>query len=494
MEPTTTSCRPIVLLISLLLTLPPLFAGDAGTPQLPEIGTSANAYMTPRQEQRLGQAFMRRVRAEEKVLDDVLLEDYIETLGKRITQSRQDDSANFHYFLIDNRQINAFAGPAGHIGIYSGLILTTESESELASVIAHEISHVTQRHLLRTWEEASKLSVPQAAVLLAAAVIGAAAGGDAGFAAAIGGQAALAQHQINFTRANEEEADRIGIALLADADFEPRAMPVFFERMGRANRTAASKLPEYLRTHPVTTNRIADSMARADAYPYKQNPDELGYHLMRATLRQREFASAEEAIRYFKMTLSDGRYRSETAQQYGLALAYLHNNQAGEARQIIDKLLRQSPTQSEFLVTGARIDNALGTASRAIEGLQSALLLFPNNYPLRYTLAELLLGNKQPEKAAEQLHLLIDQRPGDPALYKLLARAAAPHGNSAKGHEYMAEHYYLSGLPEAAMLQLEIALRDFELSFYDTVRLESRLKEVRAEVDELKKHDKEKKH
>jgi predicted Zn-dependent protease len=229
---------------------------------------------------------MRYVRARQKVVDDPLIDAYLADLGRDMVEASEAPGTPFHFFLIESPQINAFAGPGGYIGFNSGLLLTTDSENELAAVMAHEMSHVTQRHLVRAFDNAASMSLAQGALLIGAIILGATVGGQAGIAAAAGAQAAALQQQINFTRANEQEADRVGMALLAEAGFVPSAMPAFFERMGRANQLYATKVPVFLRTHPVTTSRIADATGRAEQYPYRHRPDSLGYLLTRAALRR----------------------------------------------------------------------------------------------------------------------------------------------------------------------------------------------------------------
>ena len=232
MTPIKTFLRNLLVIACLVTGTSHLALADSY--DLPELGSASGAFMTPAQEKRLGQAFMRSIKSSEKIIEEPFARDYIEKLGKTLTAASGEEAANsFHFFIVDNPQINAFAGPGGHIGVYTGLILTTQSESELAAVIAHEIAHVTQKHLMRAFHEASQLSVPSAAILLASIILGATVGGDAAVATAATGQALLMQNQINFTRSNEKEADRVGINTLADANFDTHAMPVFFERMAR---------------------------------------------------------------------------------------------------------------------------------------------------------------------------------------------------------------------------------------------------------------------
>jgi predicted Zn-dependent protease len=465
----------------LLLPLPPAIALDT---DLPDLGNSAGSLMSPKRERDLGKAFMRSVRRSQAVMDDPLLSDYLRQLGQRLVQNSTAQGTPFNFFLIDNPQINAFAGPGGYIGVYTGLILTTETESELAAVLAHEMAHVTQQHLMRAWESASRMSIPNAAILLAAIALGAAIGGDAGAAAAIGGQAAMIQQQINFNRANEKEADRVGIDILADAGFEPRAMPSFFARMGKANRVYASQLPEYLMTHPVTTSRTADALGRAERFPYRQPPADLDYQLARINLVQRQIGLAGDAVHELTLMLQDGRFRSEAAVRFGIALAQIRAKRYTDAAAVLDRLLDQHPDQVEFIVTRAEVDSLAGRYEAALQRLERGLARHPGSYALNLRFAETALAADRPQLAEARLTRFVAIRDDEPRVHRLLARAVADQGKEALSHEHLSEYYYLQGDLESAVTQLEIALRSPALAFYDASRLESRLARLRAERDE----------
>ena len=471
---------PTLLLATTLLASPGPQVGALDL-DLPDLGNSAGALMTPKRERDLGKAFMRSVRRSQKVMDDPLLTDYLQHLGQRLVEASESGASGFNFVLIDSPQINAFAGPGGHIGVYTGLLLTTETESELAAVLAHEIAHVTQQHLLRTWESSSQMGIPSAAILLAAIVLGATVGGDAAAAAAAGGQAALIQRQINFTRANEQEADRVGIEILARAGHETRAMPTFFDRMGKANRVYASKLPEYLMTHPVTNSRIADAMGRAEQHPYRQNADNLRYHLARADLVQRRFDRPEDAIRELELMIEDGRFRNATAAHYAVARAQIRAQRLDEADATLAHLLRDHPDTVEFIVTKAEAETARGERAAALRRLEAALARRPASYALNVAYAETALAQGEPAKALEQLQRYIAFRPDEPRLFRLLALAAGESGRTALGHEHMAEYYYLIGDLERAIVQLDIALDGEKLNFFDASRIESRRTELKAE-------------
>ena len=483
-----TSHRWLLGLSLLLLSALSLPAIATDEYRLPEFGDSSGSLLTPAQEQRLGKAFMRSVRNHFPVVSDPLIADYIQSLGNKLAANSSAAGQHFNFFLINNPVVNAFAGPAGHIGVFSGLVLTTETESELASVMAHEIAHVSQKHLLRTFDDASRLNLPMAAVALAAILVGG--GSDLGAAAATGLQAGMIQHQINFTRANEHEADRIGINTMAGADFDPRAMPIFFERMGRATRFYGATLPEFLRTHPVTTTRVADSRGRAEAYPYKQYPADIRYYLLRTTLREQQYENPKDAVRFFQETLADGRYRSKAAQRYGYVLALMRAKDFNLARKELNKLLKKYPNQVAYQLLSAHLHTQSGDPEIAASTLKTALDKEPDNYPLTMAYAQTLTDTNHPGEARKILEHIAPHRSQDAALYKLLAQATAKAGNTNQAHEYQADYYYISGQLEQAKQQLEIALRDESISLFRGERMSAKLKQIRSELVELKQRPK----
>jgi predicted Zn-dependent protease len=328
------------------------------------------------------------------------------------------------------------------------------------------------------------MAVPQAAVLLAAAILGATVGGDAAMAAAVGSQAAMVQQRINFTRSNEKEADRVGIDILAASGFDPRAMPSFFSRMNKANRVYASKLPEFLLTHPVTTSRTADALGRAEQFPYRQTPDSLRYHLARANLSQQRIADPEQAIRELSLMLEDGRYRNEAATRYGIALAMMRARQYDRATAQLDVLLDGHPDTVEFVVSRAEVDRRRGQRGAALTRLDAALRRAPASHAANLAYATTALEAGRPQDALERLQAYLSYRDDEPAVYKLLSQAAAALGREALGHEYMAEHYHLRGETRQAAMQIEIALKQADLDFFEASRLESRLAELNAELDD----------
>ena len=455
--------------------------------ELPDMGATADAFMTPASEQKLGKAFMRSVRKSLNVLDDPLLTDYVQSLGHRLAAGAEGGGLPFTFFLVDNPAVNAFAGPGGYVGVFSGLILATETESELAAVMAHEIAHVTQHHLTRTLEDQQQLIGPAAVLLIAAAILGSQVSSDATVAALAGVQAAAVQHQINFTRQNEQEADRIGITSLASSGFEPHAMPAFFERLSKSTRIYENNAPEFLRTHPVNTNRIADALSRADRYGYKQRKDDPRYYLARAALRERSLGSPAKAAEHFSQTLADSRFRNEDGERYGYALALMHGGKLDKAGEEAQRLLRKTPNEVAFILLDAEIDQRGGRPTDALRKLNDALRLLPSNYPLLMGQADAALAAGQPKQAVQTLEKAAALRPDDSRIQKLLSDAYIKTGDGFGFHRHLAEYQYLNGQLEPAIRQLEVGLRQSDLSFYQTAELEARLKEIKTEFEALKK-------
>lgn len=480
----------VVVLLALAVPSVDALSDEESAIKLPELGSPSDQYLTPADEQRLGREFMLSVRKSSPVLDDPLISEYIQSLGQKLLKQSESIAQDFDFFTIEQPEINAFAGPGGHIGIYSGLILATQSESELASVIAHEIAHVTQKHLLRAFDTANQISGKTAALLLAAILVGTTGSADAGIALATGVQASAIQEQINFTRSNEEEADSVGIKILAKANYDPRSMPIFFERLTHASRLYESGIPEILRTHPVTTNRIADALGRAETYPYKQYPGDMSYFLSREALRVRSFKDPAEAVKHFAAGLREGRHLNQEAHEYGYALALAANHQPAEAAQVIEKLLKKSSDQAEYVVASAKFAKQLKQPEKALKILDTYYALMPENYALSVAYIENLTDNGRLTEARKVALQTLSLRNDDPRLYRMLSKIEQHAGRKAESHRMLAEAYVATGEYAAAVQQLEISLKETGQSdFYQTSKIESRLQKLRAELKQEQRKD-----
>ncbi len=309
-------------LIALLFLIVPHALADG----LPELGEASQTTLSPLQERLLGESIMREIRADPSYLDDPPLAEYLNTLGYRLISSSDAPKTGLELFAIRDNEINAFSLPGGFIGVNTGLILLAQNESELASVLAHEIGHVTQHHIARILAT-QKWSLATSLAGIAVAILAARSNAQLSQAAMVGAQAAAVQNQLNFTREHEQEADRIGFQTLNSAGFDVRAMPAFFDHLQKATRFAEGSAPSYLRTHPLTFERIADMQNRVQSMHYRQVTDSQEFQFLRARLRAQE-ESPKDALAYFENSLQEKKYSNEASQHYGLGVLYIVLNNA----------------------------------------------------------------------------------------------------------------------------------------------------------------------
>lgn len=447
---------------------------------LPDIGDSAAAVMTPAQEQRTGEAVVRNLRRAGLIIDDPLLNDYLNQLGYRLlSHNSSNHQTRFHFFLINDKNINAFALPGGYIGINYGLFLASESESELASVVAHEIAHVTQRHYARAYDIGSKNELPMLAAIIAAIIL-ASQGGEMGEAAIATVAGASARSQINFTRQNEEEADRIGISMLARAGFDPEKMANFFEKLDKESRGYGIEIPEFLRTHPVNTSRIADARSRAHQLTPAEPKDDTTYRLMRHRIQALASSEKQRTTEQYRYDLQ--KAGSDSATRYGYALSLIRQEKYSEAEKEIDRLLAAEPHRIAFLLAKADIDAKAGRTAQALATYQKALGVYPHNSAITYDYVNLLLKQSRYEKAERVLTQYLKTPAENPDFYRFLAQARAKRNNQTGSHEAMAEYYYQIGQFHQAIEQIELALKDSRADFYTTSRLEARLALIKEEI------------
>ena len=467
----------------LLLTLIPALVAAVTLQDLPDFGDSAGGLVSPEYERRLGQMFMREIRRSARVVTDAEVESYIQSLGQRLASHSDNASQNFTFLVIDDPRINAFAGPGGVIGMHSGIILNSANESEVAGVMAHEIAHVTQRHLARQFEEASRYRLPTAAALLGAILVGIA-NRDAGAAAIAGISGLNAQSRINFTRMNEAEADRIGMRLLARAGYDPRAMPSFFEKLQQLSRYSQSGAPEFLRTHPLTSDRIADSRARAEDFPRKQYTSSTAYELARARLRVDAFKTPGEAALALRKALEDAKDGGrQMPLRYGLAYAYIKNNDFPLARWQVDILLRERPEDSAYLLLAARLQTQQGDYEAAFRIYEKAYGLYPDYRPVIMAYSRALLDVKRAKKARAVLKDYGRRQAHDLRSYSLLGQAEALLGNEIEVAILQAEYYYLAGDTDLAVDKLAFIRQHYTLDYYQGQRVEARLAEFEYELE-----------
>lgn len=477
--------RLVVLACSLALGLAPLLV--AGN-DLPDIGNPSDTVLSRDMEQQIGRSIYKSLRDTGKVLTDPELQEYIQDIGQKIAANATDNGQRFRFFIVDDAAINAFALPGGYIGVHSGLLLATANESELAGVLAHEISHVTQRHISRAIHANSRASILTMAALLGAILLGAATGsGDAIQGALAAAQGAAAQQQINFTRSNEYEADRVGIGLMASAGFDPDAMATFFNTLARQSGPLASAAPEFLRTHPVTVNRVAEARERAAQFPRtgEEARSTTGYGLARAKLRLLASPTPESALAYFSGQQKDPVLAGELGTEYGLALARLRAGQAGQAAEAFAGLVASNPGVIPFHSGLAAAQMASGDERTAFASYEHAVSLFPRNVPLTIHYAEALMQHGRAREAHKILLDLLNIVPPTPEQVRLIALAASAAGDTADAHYYMAEYHLMAGDLGLAADELRIALGMPGLDSVQKARFSSRLSEIQEVLTRL---------
>lgn len=472
--------RPLRFSLVFALLLALAAPGHGDDIHLPDIGDSTGTLMTPEQERQFGEMFLRQIRSQASIDNDPETSDYIQAIGQKLAANSDNPRQSFNFFVVDDANVNAFAGPGGQIGVNSGLILMADQESELASVLAHEIAHVTQRHLYQSLEASKRLSIPTAAAMLGAILLGTKSP-QAGQAALVALQAGALQFQINFTRDNEQEADSVGMQTLSHSEFDPRAMPSFFEKLQQSTRYAGRDVPEFLRTHPVTVSRISESRARSESFPYKQYPDTIAFQIIRTKLRARAIADPNEATQFFKATLKQGTEQQQDIARYGLALVQINQSKHAEARETLSQLVRKYPNQSHFLNALAQAHIAAGRYEEALALYDQALVRFPENRALLIESCRAYLLAGKPERTRKLLSDYLRHAPATPETNQLLAEAYTKLGNEAEGHRYMAEYYYHAGQNQAAILQLKLARQAAKGNFYLSTMIDQRLGELREE-------------
>lgn len=466
-----------LLLLPLLL---PFSATAANELKLPNLGESSTSLFSTEYEHQLGRAWLRAFRSQAPTVDDPLLQDYLETLIYQLVNHSQLADRRIEVVIVDNPTINAFAVPGGVIGIHSGLLMYAQSEDELATVLAHEIAHLSQRHFSRSVEQRKNQQPFTYAAMLASLVLMATVGGDVGMAALTASQAMAQDSALRYSRSNESEADRVGMQTMVDAGMDPHAAPAMFERMLQAARYAGgNRIPEFVRTHPLSENRIADTANRARQYPKQIRTENLSYQLMRARVANQLANTPEEAIQKFRGELS-GTPVSKEAAIYGLTLALTDAGRPKEASLELDAIWSKDADRMEYVIADAEIDMTQKKPESAVKKLAAKLQLSPGNHALTMTYAKALMENQQPHVAEEVLIAQSKINPGDPALWYLLAEVQGLSGNIVGLHQARAEYFILIGVFDQAEKQLTYALKLVRNDYVNAAKINQRIVDIGA--------------
>lgn len=472
---------PLAVIAAVLLAGAPPATGQRDI-ELPDIGSSANSIITPEQERMIGVDMYRSLRRADRVLDDPELSDWLDTVGFRLAAQSDRPDLDYTFFIVRSPQINAFAAPGGFIGLNAGLIVTAESEDEVAAVLAHEIAHVTQRHIVRAVERMQTVSLPILLGTLGALIAAQSAGsGDAAQAAIVGGTALLQQQAINFTRHNEYEADRIGIQTLARAGYAPEAMATFFWRMQRALRSDGQGVPEFLRTHPVTTTRIGEARNRAERIRRQPGGEAMPGRFLSMRERARVLGGGEpgQLVAFYRRAVE--AEPTQTHLRYGLALALSRSGRAAEAVDVLAGLLAAEPDSVTLNLAMAEAESLAGQADAAIARLARLEGKHRGDRAIGIAYAERLVATGRPEPARtaiEVLRPLVAAAPGNALLQRTFARAHELAGDLVRAGEAHAEVALIDGRFEDALSQLHALLRRPDVDYYQRARIEARIAEV----------------
>ncbi|MDM8349465.1 M48 family metalloprotease [Pseudomonas sp. sp1636] len=461
--------RPILLTLACLATQPGL-ASD-----LPSLGDASSAIVSPQQEHQLGRAWLSLLRGQISQLSDPQLKDFVESSVYRLGETSELQDRRLEFVLLDSPQINAFAAPGGIIGVNGGLFLYAQSEAEYASVMTHELAHLSQRHFARGLEAQQRMQLPLMAAMLAGIVAAAAGAGDVGMAAIASTQAAAIQEQRRFSRQNEQEADRIGLVNLEKAGYDPRAMPSMFERLMRQYRYDR-KPPEFLLTHPVSESRIADTRNRAEQANIGGMTDSVRYQLMRARVQLIYEDTPGLAAKRFRAMLDENP--KHEAARYGLALAQIKSGQHQKARESLQALLQSAPDDIAYNLAQVELDSASSRLPEAQRRIERLMADYPNNYPLQQARIDLLMKQARPRDAEHALDDLLKSRANDPDVWYQVAEARGLSGNTIGLHQARAEFFALVGDYDQAIEQLDFAKRRATNNFQLASRIDARQREL----------------
>jgi predicted Zn-dependent protease len=493
------------LLVAMPMAMAQTALAPAKIPNLPALGDTERQDLSPLMERKIGEEIMRDIRRDRDFLDDGPILEYLNTFGNALVAARPGarGEANFDYyfFAVRDPQLNAFALPGGFIAVHSALLLAAQTESELASVLGHEIGHVAQRHIARSiGQQKQDALIPLAAMILAA--LASRAGGDAAMGVFLGGQGLAMQRQLNFGRDAEREADRIGFQIMGEAGYDTTGMVAFFQQMQASTRNYSDLVPAWLLTHPLTSERIADIQARIREQPYKQRQDSLDFYLVRSRARVLQDQTSTgyiEAKTFFQSQIAQDSWQQKAAGQYGMAFLTMKQGDTASAQTWLDKArdtvdkpppagvfgaAPRTKAESIFATTSIEIKLAQpenkAMLAKAVKEADAAHQKFPLSRGLAHQYGEALIANGQLEEAASYLRDQVQLYREDPNAYDLLAQAYSKQGKLALQHIALAESYVLQGGVLSALDQLSYARKAPDASFYDQAVIDARERELQA--------------
>ena len=459
-----------------------LFVSKAGfANDLPELGSHFDNLLTQNDEKKITFQILSQVYQSNNVINDSEINNYIERLGSKLSMEGTDDKLSLKFFIIDDPSINAFAMLGGIIGIHTGLIFAANTESELSSVLSHEIAHITQKHLLRLFDSQARNSF-KSYLALAIAILAARSNPQVASGAIVAANAAQVQSALDFTRENEKEADRVGIEILNKSGFDPKGFIDFFRTLQRFNTFSSGAAPSFLRTHPITSDRISDIQDRLKEFRYVQKESNLEFYLIKAKL-QAFLGDKELIVSIFEREINDKTSLNLEASLFGLSYAYLRKNDVFKARKTFNLIKNlDNPMfyqlEATILVNEKKYEEAYRVYKDALEK-------YANNISLIIGKANLLINSKQANLAIEFLKKYVDLYPSNHLIYESLAKSYSIVGKKLLEHENLANAFYYKYDIQEAVTQMDLATKANDGNFYEKSRVEFRLNELKREADLL---------
>lgn len=476
----------IALILGTLITSTPVMA--ASNDQLPDMGTTAGATLSINQELQMGDFYVRQLRASTPLVNDPLLIQYINSLGQRLVANAYSVRTPFHFFIVNNNELNAFAFFGGNVVLHSALFRYTDTEGQLASVMAHEISHVTQRHLARAMEDQQR-NAPLTWVGVLGSIILAMASPQAGMAGLTGTLAGTQQGMISFTQSNEQEADRIGIQVLQRAGFDPESMPDFLQKLSDQARYS-SKPPEMLLTHPLPDSRLSDARNRANQMSHHIVQSSEDYLFAKVRILGMYGSESYPLSNEYLQQLSNGNVREQLAAKYGQAIQFYVAKKYDQARVILEPLLTQSPNNPWFLDLITDVDIGQKKVEQAIVRLEKANAAQSKNPVLQLNLANAYVEGNQAENASKILYRYTFTHPDDPNGWDLLAQACAAQNLRAQELSARAESMALAGRLDQSIEMLSNASALVKLGSLEQARYDARIDQLRQLQKKFLKYQK----
>lgn len=448
--------------------------------QLPNLGSAASVDLPQNEQFQIGYEMMLQMRAQSQLLEDPEVEEYLNWIGKRLASQSEQGAANFTYLCVNTPVVNSFAAPGDFVFINTGLILFTQTESELAAVMAHETAHETQNHIAREMLNAEHANVESLAAMLATILLGAigGGGGQAIEGGIVASQGLAEQEQIDFSRSVEEEADRVGIEYLAAAGFDPEAMADIFEKMMNMEGVQDAWVPAVLIDHPITTDRIAEARARATQFPAAPDTSSPDYYLIKARVRVLTAPADEDVQQYFANKMAHGDHSVGT--EYGDALALMRDHQAQRAVKILSGLMHHHPDLHLLYSALGQAEAQAGEMPQALATFAEANRLFPLNVPVTVRYAETLMADGKNAEAHSMLLDLFNNVDPTPDQIQLIARAASAAGDLGDAYYYTGEYQLRMGNLALAIKQYQIALGMRGLNVVQRERIAARMKQVQV--------------